>query len=195
MVAGAISFVGATHMKRLLVLSLMASAMSSAFAAPYIVDAAANSTGGGVGLATISLNAGDTFTVTASTTDLWSLGANPRWCNADGLTGNTYATGTDESGEAAGTQIGANFGTYTQGNLSAAYGSLVGQIDNGDFFLIGTNFVGVAAASGTLKLYNFDSNFGDNRGEITANVEAVPEPATMAVLGLGLAAAARRRRK
>ena len=74
-----------------------------------------------------------------------------------------------------------------QNGLSAPYGSLVGQIGNGSFFFIGTNYNGVAAASGTLSLYYFDSNYEDNTGSIVANVSAVPEPSTWAMLILGFA--------
>lgn len=160
------------------------------FSAPshaVVVDAFANSTSGGTGVATISLAVGQQFTVTASTTDLWSAGALPRWSNADGLTGAVLlATLNDDSGQLPGTIIGpGNFGNYVQNGLSAPYGSLVGQIGNGSFFFIGTNYNGVAAASGTLSLYYFDSNYEDNTGSIVANVSAVPEPSTWAMMILG----------
>jgi hypothetical protein len=151
------------------------------------VDAFANSTSGGTGVATISLTAGEQFTVTASPTDLWSAGALPRWSNANGLTGaNLYATGSDDSGKPAGTLIGpGNFGTYTQKGLTAPYGALVGEIGNGPFFFIGTNFNGFASATGALSLFYFDSNNSDNSGSISATVSAVPEPATWAMMILG----------
>ena len=69
---------------------------------------------------------------------------------------------------------------------------------------LGTSFSGAAWGTGTLNLYYWDSNFGDNTGSITANVVkggvkggAVPEPATWALMigGFGLAGAALRRRR
>ena len=42
---------------------------------------------------------------------------------------------------------------HTQDGLTAPFNALVGQIDAGAFFLIGTSFSGVAATSGTLKLF------------------------------------------
>ena len=172
---------------------------AAAQAAPFTVKAFDNSSSGGTGLATISLLAGESFSVVASSDDLWSAGALPRWSDADGLTHNRFATGTDESGQAAGTMIGQNFGTYSQGNLSAAYGTLVGQIGGGDYFVVGTSFNGVAAATGTLNLYYWDSNNGDNVGAVTTNVNVVgvPEPETYALMLAGLGALgfiARRRR-
>lgn len=157
-------------------------------AAPFTVDAAANSTSGGTGAATISLMAGQAFTVTVGVTDLWNAGALPRWSNADGLVGDVFATGADESGQPLGTQISQNWGTYTQGGLTAAYGTLVGSFDNGaSFFSIGTSYSGIAAAGGLLNLYYFDSVGGDNTGSVLANVTAVPEPGAL-VMGLaGLA--------
>jgi hypothetical protein len=172
-------------------------ATTSAQAADFVVDALANSSSGGTGLNSVSLVAGNSFSVSVDTDDLWSAGALPRWSDADGLTGDRFATGSDESGEAAGTLIGANFGLHSQGNLSAAFGTLVGQIGSGDFFAIGTSFSGIASATGTLKLYYWDSNNGDNRGSITATINVVPEPETYALMLAGLGAigfVARRRR-
>jgi hypothetical protein len=180
-------------MKLVFASALLIGSASMASAASVVVDAFNNSSSGGTGAAAISLTAGQSFTVTVDAGDLWNAGDLPRWSNADGLTGDLYATGSDDSGQSVGTLIGINFGLHSQGNLSAAYGTLVGQIDSGDYFVVGTNYAGVAAATGTLNLYYWDSNAGDNSQFITADVQAVPEPATMAVLSLGLVAAARRR--
>ena len=144
-----------------------------------------NSSSGGSGSATgVFLTAGEAFTVTVASNDLWSAGALPRWSNADGLKVSLLATGSDESGESAGTQIGSIFSFYTQGGLTAAYGSLVGKIGSGAFFLVGTNFSGTANATGQLSLYYWDENNGDNTGSIAATISAsaVPGP----IVGAGL---------
>ncbi|WP_309644799.1 hypothetical protein, partial [Phenylobacterium sp.] len=101
---------------------------SAADAAVFIVNAQANSSNGGTGVSSLALAAGQTFTVSVDADDLWSAGALPRWSNADGLNGPRIATGTDESGEPAGTLIGSPFAAWTQNGLTAAYGSLVGEI-------------------------------------------------------------------
>ncbi len=177
-------------MKKIFVAAFIMLMMATApvKAVPVDVYAQANSTAGGIGGSTgVFLNAGDAFTVTAAVDDLWNAGPLPRWSNADGLTGNLYATGSDESGQAAGTLIGQNFGLYSQFGLSLAYGSLVGSIA-GDFFLIGTNYAGNAVATGELLLWYWDSNNGDNSEniQVTINTAAVPEPSILALLSLGL---------
>jgi len=157
-------------------------------AASFDVYAKADSSTGGIGVDTISLTAGDWFSVSVDPGDLWNAGALPRWSNADGLTGNLYATGSDDSGHASGTLIGRSFGLWTQGNLSAPFGALVGRVGGGDFFLIGTSFTGQAAATGMLQLFYWDSHSIDNTQYITADVVPVPEPGSWALLlaGVGL---------
>jgi hypothetical protein len=167
-----------------------------------IVDASGNSSSGGSGSATgVFLTAGEAFTVTVAGNDLWNAGPLPRWSTADGLIAPLFATGSDDSGEAAGTQIGSIFALYTQDGLTAPYGSLVGQIGSGAFFLIGANFSGTASATGQLSLYYWDSNSGDNTGSIAATISAsaVPGPIVGAglpgvVMALGGLIAWRRRR-
>jgi hypothetical protein len=167
-----------------------------------IVDASGNSSSGGSGSATgVFLTAGEAFTVTVASDDLWNAGPLPRWSNADGLIAPLLATGSDDSGQPAGTTIGSIFLLYTQDGLTAPYGSLVGQIGSGAFFLIGTNFSGTASATGQLSLYYWDSNNGDNTGSIAANISAsaVPGPIVGAglpglVMALGGLIAWRRRR-
>ena len=85
-------------------------------AAVYQVKAYDNSTSGGTGVAVAAFNVGDAFTVSVNPLDLWNAGALPRWSNADGLTGNLFATGgADTNGDlpsgTPGVQIGQSFGT------------------------------------------------------------------------------------
>ncbi len=184
----------------LLVLSLSFPAMASAATGDFVVKAYDNSTSGGVGVDTFPLLAGQQFSVNVDVNDLWNAGALPRWSNADGLNQNLYyQAGTDPEVPvySIGTQIGGNFGLWNQGGLSAAYGSLVGQIGSGNFFKIGTNYTGTAGDSGMLKLFYFDSNNYDNTGSIAAHVAAVPEAETYAMLlaGLGIMGFMVRRRR
>ncbi|HQM88355.1 MAG TPA: pyruvate-binding protein, partial [Methylotenera sp.] len=85
-------------------------------AAVYQVKAYDNSTSGGTGVAVAAFNVGDAFTVSVNPLDLWNAGALPRWSNANGLTGNLFATGGDDANGdlpsgTAGVQIGQSFGT------------------------------------------------------------------------------------
>ena len=163
-------------------------AISPASAALFDVFAYANSSSGGGGVATVSLAAGQAFSVSVDPNDLWSAGALPRWSNANGLVTALLATGSDESGEAAGTLIGDNiFGTWTQDGFTAAFGTLVGVIGS-SHIAIGTSFSGVAPESGVLTLYYWDSNFADNADKITADVKAIPEPGTYLLMIVGLGA-------
>lgn len=181
---------------------------TAANAQVFTVDALTHSanSGAGAGLDTILLTAGDLFTVSAAFDDLWNAGALPRWSNADGLTGDLFATGADESGQAAGVQIGQDFGLLTIDGFSAPFGALVGQIGTGpsSYRLLGTDFSGSAWADGALVLYYWDSFTGDNTNSIDVAISGprvgggpVPEPATwgMMILGFGMAGALIRRRR
>lgn len=170
-------------------ITLLFSLMSFSTAAAVIVAAQVNSSSGGSGGHTgVFFNTGDYFTATAAVDDLWNAGARPRWSNADGLVANLYATGSDDSGYAAGTLIGQNFGTWTQHGLTAAYGSLVGSI-GGQYFLMGTNYAGHAVGTGELLLWYWDSNNGDNSEHISvtiSSVASVSEPEIITLLSVGI---------
>ena len=174
---------------------------SGAHAAVYTVEALDHSANGGAGtgLSTLTFVAGEEFTLSADVDDLWNAGALPRWSNADGLTGPRFATGTDESGQAAGVQIGQDFGLLNINGFLAPYGALVGQIGAGagSYRLLGTSFSGPAWASGTLVLYYWDTFTADNTHSVDVTISTVPEPATWAIMiaGFGLAGGALRRRR
>jgi PEP-CTERM motif len=186
------------HRKSLIALALTATmlAPAGASAATIIVDAQANSSSGGVAAASgLTLAIGQGFRIFSSTDDLWSAGALPRFSDANGLTGDRFATATDDSGQPVGTQIGQSFGLWTQNSFSAPFGSLVGRYADGTYQLIGANFAGTATGNGALELFYWDSNNGDNRGDISFTALAsIPEPATwaMMILGFGLAGGALR---
>ena len=167
------------------------------------VDALANSSTGGVGRSTgIVLNPGDSFSILAAPTDLWNAGPLPRWSNADGLLGNLFATGTDDSLQAPGVQIGQAFVPWTQNGLTAPFGELVGSFDSGTtFFKVGTSYSAVfsGVSPATLKLYYWDENNFDNTGSVQVSVQSIPEPGTYAMFFAGLGVmgflASRRRRQ
>jgi PEP-CTERM motif-containing protein len=172
-----------------------------AHASIFVVDAHNNSSTGGSGLASISLAAGDLFTVTSSTDDTWAIGELPRTSDGNGLVATRFASATDDSGQPVGTLITALFPLWTEHSLSAPYASLVGEI-GGVFQELGANFSGPAWGTGTLNLYAWDENNGDNFGTISFDISrgggnGVPEPAawTLMLTGFGAAGALLRRRR
>ncbi len=179
---------------KLLTAVLAIAAIPCAQAIMVTVDARVNSSSGGSGLDTgISLVTGQAFASEAALDDVWSAGGGLRWSNADGLDGDTFATAGDGSGAAPGTQIGTLFPLHTTPDGSFHFGSLVGKIGTGAFFKLGTSFSGTANADGTLKLYYWDSNSGDNLESIKVTFKidsgsTVPDEGglILSVLGFGM---------
>jgi hypothetical protein len=168
------------------VLGLATSVQVHATTVQYTVDALANASANNP-LSSISLIAGEIFSVSVNSDDLWTAGDLPRWSNADGLTKDLFATGSDESGALAGTLIGQDrFGLWTANGFTAAFGTLVGEID-GEFILLGTSFTGAAPSSGVLHLMYWDSYFLDNAGDVLVTIRtSVPEPGSLPLLLGGL---------
>lgn len=176
--------------------TLTAPAANAQLLGTATVDAQANSTTGGTGFATgVLLIAGRSYRLTQDPNDLWSSGPLPRFSDGNGIVPRT-ADGDDDSGQPVGTQIGGTFDDYTQGNLTARYGSVVAVLGGNTFQFLGSGQNFVAQQSGLLSLGYFDSNFEDNAGAITFGILAVPEPATWALmlLGFGAIGATMRRR-
>ena len=122
----------------------------------FVVKAKENSVSGGLPMNTgIALHPGQLLTICASPDDTWSAGVANRTSNANGL----------------GNPQGGNFGTFTKGNFSFLYGSLVGSLDGGNtYFGVGTRLEMTVLAPGNLSLYYWDINNADNSGEVTAIV-------------------------
>jgi hypothetical protein len=131
----------------------------------------------------IDVTAGQVLTINSDPNDTWSLGSNSpytRTSNADGLVNSPY-------------------GQYTSDGLTANFGAMVGRIDDGTYFVVGTNSGPITlTSSGRLYLVDWDSIYSDNSGSITANINLVPIPASILLLGtsfIGIALLGWRRRK
>lgn len=167
------------------------SANSTALAAPISVDILAydNSSSGGSAVDTgLDLAAGDRLVSSVDPLDCWSAGADNRISNANGLDGSSPAP----------CQPTGNYGFHSQDGETFRYGALVGRIDGGDWFLLGTNFDALINATGRLYLVYWDSNFADNFGSVRAlidvNPSQVPTPGSLVLLGTALLALGARRR-
>ncbi len=124
----------------------------------FEVKAKENSVQQGVGLDTgITVSAGDKINISVAEDDTWSAGPADRTSNANGLV--------------AGNRFGGTYPVHTYKGFPFPFGSLVGSLDGGKtFFLVGTNYDGVASVSGRLSLFFWDSMSNDNFGSVTATV-------------------------
>ncbi len=153
---------------------LAVSGLAAADTLVTTVDAKNNSIAGGIaGADSFILIANSTFSVTATGT----------WQNDPNASYLSDANGHADS-------------TYTYDGATFDIGSLVGQIGNGAYFLIGTSLVDASTgAGGQLKLFYWDSDAYNNLGHVEATVSAVPEPTNVALMALALGAFALTRRR
>ncbi len=172
---------------------ILLSANANSAIVNFDVYAKENSVLGGVGLNTgLNFSVGDSITGSVNQNDYWS--ANPSrglfWSNANGLVGNVFATGVDESGKAAGVRIGREYPrAWSYNGLTTTFGTLVGEINN-NYFVLGTDINVMAPDTGLLSLYYWDDVAADNAGHVTVsldnNISNVPVPAAVWLFGSGL---------
>jgi len=151
------------------------------------VNSRINSISGGVPAdSDITLVEGQHFLITVDPAQMWNFnGGVPGYTvNADGM--------KDPAWDFA-------FKNPDSSTFHTTLGTLVGQIgtgtaDAGNFFIIGTHFEGAANASGKLNLFFWDNDAANNTGAVNALID-VPEPVSIALIGLGLAGLAYSRRR
>lgn len=176
-------------------LALVLAGSGAAQAIPFDVYALTHSTNiNGAGVVTgtplatgLFFNTGDSFTASVDVDDLWRAGddvGGVRESNADGL------TGLPPHG-------GHNYGLVTGAGFSTSYGTLVGRLGT-SYFVIGTSYSSgplVLGGPTQLELFYWDTFTPDNSGHVTVDIEPIPEPATLLLLGSGIAGIAMRRRR
>lgn len=149
------------------------------------VNANFNSVSGGTPKDTgIFVQAGQHVSITVDPSQTWNFsgGAWGYDTNADGANGWGWSVWNTD-------------GTIFTANIGELVGRIgTGPADVGNFFVVGTSFDGYANHSGKLNLMYWDTDAGNNVGAVAADVQ-VPEPASMALFGLGLLALARTRRR
>ena len=167
---------------------LAASNTANAGITPVWVDAMLNSTSGGIARESgVYLEAGNAFSVSVASYYSWNFnGEDPYWTDAGGW----YYTDVNLSNP--------DGSTFT-GHVAALIGQIgTGTASAGNYFTVGTNFAGIANATGELNFFFLDdADRMDDVGVVEADVvtRGVPEPAGLGLLsvGLGLLGVARRR--
>ncbi len=123
----------------------------------------------------VHVDAGELLAISVPWGQLWG-GGRSGVSNAEGL------ARSRRPGHSGGARM------YTYDSFTFPLGALVGQIGDGPYFLVGTDYRHVAQTSGDLSLLYWDFYYGDNYGSVMATVSAMPTPIPPAsiLLGAGL---------